>query len=106
MTRKHLVILIAVLLTGTFSLPIFASHVARSNYEQVIQDEYRLDPMIPPNSLFGPGYFYIVDFFGNIERVVCDASKFMDRVTFGDTKSVSTLAVFDAQSDLVTKLLG
>lgn len=106
MKRKHLVILIAALLIGTFTVPLLASNITRSNYEQVIQDEYRLDPMIPPNSLYGPGYFYVVDFFGNIERVVCDASNFQDRVKFGDTKSVSTLAVFDAQSDLVAKLLG
>jgi len=105
MKRKNLLILIAALLVGTFAAPLLASHIARSNYEQVIQDEYRLDPMIPPNSLYGPGYFYIVDFFGNIERVVCDASKYQDHVKFGDTKSVSTLAVFDAQSDLMTRLL-
>ncbi|GAA0782492.1 hypothetical protein E1180_07590 [Roseibium denhamense] len=84
--------------------PFLASHLTRSNYAAIIEDEYDLTPMVPPNNHFGPGFFYVVGWDGNIDRVVCDASGYADRVTYSQTKTVSVSSKFTADSDILGQL--
>jgi len=68
---KKAVILSILAILLVLAPPIY-SYFSTASWEGVIQNVYRLDPMRPPRSGYGPGSVYSIDFFGNIVRQVCN----------------------------------
>ncbi|WP_139163755.1 hypothetical protein [Afifella marina] len=77
-----------------------------AGFEAVIRKNFRVDPMVPPSSIYGPGSLYVVRYDGGIERIVCSAADIDDRSRLSRLPDVVEVASFASSSGGSFNLLG